>query len=385
MRIHDTFVCAMLLAVAACGVDERADRPLASGAETGATAGGGPVGGSAGAGPGGGGTASAGDGGSAGPGSTGGIKFDVGAGGTGAGDGGAQMGCEKVDFLFVVDNSGSMQDEQQNLANSFPGFIATIQQTLMAKDYHLIVVDTDAASLSFNSLTCNNGVCTCDPEPQCCLGMCYGNIIQPPPTTCAGKPCSDYELPMGCDVTLGAGKVTDPIGNDCGITSGKRYMLDDQPDLSGTFACVAKVGAGGDGNELVMQAMMEAVGTQNDPGQCNEGFLRDDAILVVTFITDEEEDGKSPGDPASWKQFLVDKKNGNEEAIVMLGIVGDPDVPNGVCANGGDADPSPILRGFAESFTHGQWGSVCAPDYAPFFTQAVSVIDAACDDFVPPA
>lgn len=294
------------------------------------------------------------------------------------------MGCQKVDFLFVVDNSGSMQDEQQNLVNSFPGFISTIQQTLMAKDYHILVVDTDAASLSFSSLNCSNGVCTCMPEPQCCLGMCYGNIVQPTPTECAGKPCSDYELPTGCDATLGAGKVADPLGNDCGITSGKRYMLDSQPNLTDTFACVAKVGAGGDGNELVVQAMMEAIGTQNEPGQCNEGFLRDDAILVVTFITDEEEDGKSPGNPTTWKQFLVDAKNGNEEAVVMLGIVGDPDVAGGVCANGGDADPAPILRGFAESFTYGQWGSVCAADYTPFFVDAVSVIDAACDDFVPP-
>ena len=55
-------------------------------------------------------------------------------------------------------------------------------------------------------------------------------------------------------------------------------------------------------------------------GGCNEGFLRDDAILVVTFITDEEDTG-SAGNPDSWKQTLVDAKGGNEEAIVVLGLV----------------------------------------------------------------
>src|SRR5688572_13939494 len=35
-------------------------------------------------------------------------------------------GCKAVDFLFVIDNSGSMSDEQDNLTASFPGFFAAI-------------------------------------------------------------------------------------------------------------------------------------------------------------------------------------------------------------------------------------------------------------------
>jgi hypothetical protein len=67
--------------------------------------------------------------------SGGGVKLDVGAGdGTATAEGGDGVGCAKADFLFVIDNSGSMADEQDNLIASFPGFIATIQQTLMAQD-----------------------------------------------------------------------------------------------------------------------------------------------------------------------------------------------------------------------------------------------------------
>ena len=73
-----------------------------------------------------------------------GPKLDVGAAeSTGGGE--PVEGCRKVDFLFVIDNSGSMSDEQQHLINSFPTFISTIQAELKeAQDYHIMVVDTDA-------------------------------------------------------------------------------------------------------------------------------------------------------------------------------------------------------------------------------------------------
>jgi hypothetical protein len=131
-----------------------------------------------------------------------------------------------------------------------------------------------------------------------------------------------------------------------------------------------------------MQAMVEGVTTLNGAGQCNEGFVRDDAILVVTIITDEEENGDSVGNPASWAQALIDAKLGNEQAVVVLGLIGDIDLPGSPCEDL-DAMPSPRLRQFVSFFTNGVTGSVCAPDYAPFFLDAVSVIDTACDEFTP--
>jgi hypothetical protein len=312
------------------------------------------------------------------------IKLDVAGGQASADDGDEGGGCEKVDFLFVVDNSGSMEDEQQNLVASFPGFIGTIQDTLMAQDYHIMVVDTDAESLAFSGISCTNNTCTCTPEPQCCFALCSGNgpiQINPPPTECAGIACGDFELPTGCPVTLGAGKSEDPLGNPCGIENDARFMTDTQPDLVGTFECVAVVGAGGDGNERPMEAMTKAVSSETSAGGCHEGFLRDDAILVVTFITDEEDEG-STGDPAAWKQALVDAKGGNEDAIVVLGLLGDSGVAGGTCTDD-QADDAPGLRTFAESFVRGDWASVCAPSYGAFFEAAVSVIDTTCDEFVP--
>ena len=66
----------------------------------------------------------------------------------------------------------------------------------------------------------------------------------------------------------------------------------------------ADAGTFGDGNELPMEAMVRAVGPLNGPGQCNAGFVRNEALLLVVFVTDEDDNGKSGGNPATWKQAL---------------------------------------------------------------------------------
>jgi hypothetical protein len=297
-----------------------------------------------------------------------------------ADDGPDGAGCEKADFLFVIDNSGSMSDEQNNLITSFTEFISTIQDTLQAQDYHVMIVDTDASGGGGYTSTCINGVCTCTPSPACCEQVCQSN------DNCNGFPCN--ALPGDdCDGTLGAGKIFDQMGVSCLPENGPRYITD-QDDLASAFSCAGNVGTFGNGAEEPMTAMVEATGpVLGAMGACNEGFLRDDAILVVTVITDEEDLMKSPGSPPTWFQALVDAKGGNTEAIVVLGLIGDNDLPNAQCPPfDGDvgAEPSPNLRAFIEMFgDRGIVGSVCAPNYGPFFVDTVSVIDVACDEFEP--
>ncbi len=316
---------------------------------------------------------------------SGGVKLDVGAAEAGATmEGGNGVGCAKADFLFVIDNSGSMADEQDNLIASFPGFIDTIQQTLMAEDYHVMVVDTDAGGGGSSSITCINGDCSCSPSPGCCEQICNGLS-----TSCNGVPCG--MLPGDeCDRTLGAGKIFREDGMQC-LDAPPRYMTDGDAMLGGDFSCVAEVGTYGDGNEQPMAAILAATGdAMTGMGACNEGFLRDDAILVVTFITDEEDVEKSPGDPASWYADLVAIKNGDPSAIVVLGLIGDTGQPGAVCQPFDDegvngAEDGVRLRQYVQLFgDHGVLGSVCAADYAPFFTDAVGIIDLACDEFEPP-
>ena len=137
-----------------------------------------------------------------------------------------------------------------------------------------------------------------------------------------------------------------------------------------------------------MQALTKAVSDpMNASDGCNSGFMRPDSILVATLITDEEDDpsdenGGSEGDPASWKQIVVDAKGG-ESGVVMLGLVGETTVCNGFNGNDGGED-SPRLQSFVTSFDRHVLGSVCEPNYAPFFEQAVDLITETCTDFVPP-
>lgn len=258
-----------------------------------------------------------------------------------------EKGCKAIDFLFVIDNSDSMDDEQENLARSFPGFVEVMQRNLEAQDFHIMVVGTGG-----------------DREDS-------------------DEPTLD---PIGCEEVQGAGRRRSEAGDDCGIQGGLPFMTDSQPDLEATFSCVARVGTDGSAIEEPMDAVLAAVGPDlNAPGRCNEGFLRDDAILVVTFITDEE-DRRSQGTPEEWRSLLLKRKYDNAQAVVMLGLVGDNNVDGGLL--GGpcrllDADGAPRLQSFVQSLS-GVLGSVCAPDYVPFFERAVSSIDSACDEFVPP-
>lgn len=294
------------------------------------------------------------------------VVLDVGADGAGsADDGGSGEGCKKVDFLFVIDNSGSMSDEQDALISSFPGFIQTIQATLTeAQDYHVLVADTDEAWGGECPLLCGFFGGTCPDIPN--------------------YPC-DTGPPSACDTTLGAG-VNFPLGSDatnqlCAFTSGRRFMDATQPDLSAAFQCAAKVGSDGDGNEKAMSALVGALSDElAQPGGCNEAFVRDDAILVVTFITDEEDNG-STGVPEGWYANVIASKKGDQSAIVMLGLINDLDVPAPLCP--AESDDAVKLRTFVDMFPNHIRGSVCEPNYNGFFEQAVALIDQTCDDFTP--
>ena len=159
-------------------------------------------------------------------------------------------------------------------------------------------------------------------------------------------------------------------------------MLPEEPDLAATFACVATVWTAGNPSERPMNGMTEALSpVLNGLGGCNEGFLRDDAILVVTFISDDP-NYEDIGKPKEWYDAVVAAKNGNKDAIVVAGLIPQPDLG---CAGGGDINGAHWEEFLALWGEHGIEGSVCEPDYAPFFAQAISVIDEACDNFTPPS
>lgn len=274
------------------------------------------------------------------------------------------MGCAKIDFLFVIDSSESMTVHQTNLVTSFPGFVTAMQEAVTADDWHVMVVDTDA---QWNGSACA-GACdtlgTCPSEPAFACDT-------PPPTL--------------CDIAIGAGIVA-PYGtaasNDaCDLGGDGRYIDSTTPDFGESFACAAKVGVDGNSEEVTAAALVAAV----DPAitaadGCNAGFLRDDAILVITIITDES-DVDSAGDPAAWFDAIVAAKNGDPDAVVILGLLPDADLDAPECD---DEDEGGVVAELVASFPASQRASVCAADYSPFLVDAVDVIASTCADFTPP-
>ncbi len=304
-------------------------------------------------------------------------------------DGMDQSGCDKVDFLFVIDNSGSMGPYQDNLVTNFPGFITTIQQTLdEAQDYHIMVVDTDPAPPANCPALCDQveaDGCLA-PDGSCPLfnvdnPLCQFSCITSLECTTSPGGCNTPVEPEPCEI-MGAGVVY-PRGEDasnveCNFASGERYMDASEPDLQAAFSCAARVGTAASGaSEQPMGAIVEAV-TPNRPAfECNGDFIRDDAILVVTFITDEDDDAGdgSSGTVEGWRQALISAKNGDDQAIVTLGLFG----------GGGCGEDSLRLTQFVDSWgDRGLQGSVCSASYQDFFQDAVDLIDVTCDEFVPP-
>ena len=271
-------------------------------------------------------------------------------------------GCQAIDFLFVIDSSESMKDHQENLIASFPGFAAEIQDAVPADDWHVMVVDTDA---QWGGVECANACST--------LGQC------------PDEPAFDCSTPAPevCDITIGSGE-TAPFGEgasnaEC-LETTARYVPEGTEDLETVFSCVAQVGVDGNSEERTAEAMVRSLSEDLvDEDGCNAGFLRDDAILVVTIITDEP-DINSPDDAPAWVQAIVDAKNGDDQAIVVMGLLPDADA-DALCDEPVEA---PRLVDFVSSFPNSARASVCEPDYSPFFAAAVDVIVETCDDFIPP-
>lgn len=276
-------------------------------------------------------------------------------------------GCKgKIDFLFVVSSGGTMQKFQARLLASFPGFMAAIQSQLPDFDFHILSANTNEG---FDLDDCS--VCTdsCDPQGE--------------PPYCGAK----FTV---CDKKVGSG-VTFPTGlyasnRRCDLDSGRRYIMPGQQDLAETFTCMAQVGVHGSGitGEAMAAALQPAINDPVNEYACNGGFLRDDALLVVTLIQDDY-DEDSLGTVDEWIEALRAAKNYDDDAFMVLVLTTDVDVGyQQLCWPNLYTMVKNRLRLLAEGVEHGFIDSICQDSYAPFFAEHVSHLVDLCDDFVPP-
>lgn len=229
---------------------------------------------------------------------TGGV-LDIGGGGSGpvGGCGGSDLGCtDKIDLLFVIDNSGTMAVEQENLARNFP---LLVQQLESLEDSMGNPVNPDVQIMVTNT-DFGNPLCTAfEPEG-------YDPSRGAPITTPCTDRISDFTglgnspdmVPEACtsSCSSGAAPEGDPF---VAFSNGMDNIPDSivEADINGdgtpdspvaqALGCLGPQGINGCGYESPLENMLQALNPAADWNQGSRPFLRPDALLAVAIITDE--------------------------------------------------------------------------------------------------
>ena len=191
--------------------------------------------------------------------------------------------CNKVDLLFIIDNSGTMGEEQVNLSANFPLLIDQLQMLeddegqLLNPDVHIMVTTTDLGHPN----------CTQFEPPG------YDPARGAPQTVPCNQRIEDFTglgsnppaFPQACNCPNGLA----PVGADYIAFSGPGGSVTNVPgnDIKGTLSCIGPQGINGCGFESPLEAMLQATYTGAAWNSGANGFLREGAILAIAIITDE--------------------------------------------------------------------------------------------------
>ncbi len=267
-------------------------------------------------------------------------------------DSGITERCSKIDLLFVIDNSGSMSEEQTNLATNFPAFIQVIEESGL--DYRVAVTSTGMDYTYYQQLPIGGTV------PTSVDGGDNGTMLQP----------------AACNMT-------------------SRWIDATNADPAGTFTCAATLGTDGPSDEMPLAAMRAAFDDRMTDGT-NGGFRRPDALLGVILLTDENDCSYEQSVTLSFSQFLCESQmepvsnyvgfldtytgdRGRWAAAVIAGP--GPDT----CSSGfGSADYAQRLDEFVTmTGTNAVFSSICDGDLTSGLAAALELFNDACDAFPP--
>jgi len=213
--------------------------------------------------------------GTAGTTATGGAGGGPGGGSGAAGAGGhGRASANKLDLLFMIDDSNSMHPLQQKLVTAFPSILEPFKSnplTGQPVDLHVAVVSSSMG------------------------GGAWANVNQ----------CADGMHPGDDEGTFQQGPGGARSGTCPSLNAGETYLstgdgVSTSPNFTGAlgdaFACMALLGDSGCGFEsqfrsvqmaLMRAALPKGLAPGGDPD--NGGFLRPDARLAVVMLTNEDD------------------------------------------------------------------------------------------------
>ena len=264
--------------------------------------------------------------------------------------------CKKVDLLFFIADGVELWDTEGALEDMVPHVAERLETDFADWDYHLMVIKGDN---TWGDAGCNE-VCA-EGEGHLCK-------------TATPYPC-DYE-PTACDLTLGAG-LTFPAGGGtknvaCSIDGDQRYIARGQHDLASTFDCTRRVGTG-DTKHRVVEATLGALSDPlNAPGACNEGFLREDAYLIL-FVLSPFPDFYAEGTPADWTKELKSHKGGKFDKIYFIGLF------QGCMSPFGWKEYEPLNEWVSSLYYHAL-DDACTGDVLPYIDPALDYVLGDCQE-----
>jgi len=180
-----------------------------------------------------------------------------------------------LDLLFLIDDSPSMKDKQNNLANNFPDFIKVL------------------SSIPGGLPSVHIGVTTSDMGTKGASDSAPGPAIPPLGNGgCSGVGKNGNLQAFGAAITAGSVFIADTVDATTGIRNTTNYNQanggkSDIVELEKVFSTMARgAGAGGCGFEQHLEAIHQALQPDNP---VNVGFLRPNAFLGVIIIADEDD------------------------------------------------------------------------------------------------
>jgi hypothetical protein len=220
---------------------------------------------------------------------------------------GPQKTADKLDVLFVVDNSVSMNDKQNILKVSLPSFVSRLANPLCL-DAQGKPVATQPAS---GADACISGSRELSPVKDLHLGVITSSIGSHGGSVCSMPVSADDHLDDRAEL-LPAQRANLPSYNNSGFLAYDSTGLAGVSNVNSVIAdlqtVVNAVGAHGCGYEAPLEAMyrflvdpepplsVDLVNGQSTPGAINEAllsqrkaFLRPDSAVAIVILSDESD------------------------------------------------------------------------------------------------
>jgi hypothetical protein len=231
-----------------------------------------------------------------------------------------QLDEPKVDVLWVVDDSGSMSDDQAALAQNFPAFFS--QTSINNVDYHIAVTTTlYSGDTCMPDLTNPNAPCSVPPDPHAgYYTACRNN------DRFITRSTSNPQDQFSCNVNVSDSRNPDRPTSDAaeaGLFGAKTFLS--QPLI-------------------------------DDPA-ANGGFMRDDAKLYVIMMSDEED--QSPGPTDLYVDFFLNLKGFRNRSLVSVSAIAGR-VPGGC---GEQAEAGARYKDVVDAVGNGIFEDLCAQDW----------------------